>query len=359
MPLPQAKMGYVGSVTFLGTTGGNIRVRATSADVRASQEITYPDVVDGKIDRTLYQLGPRIVEGNVSFPLVHEGGSILLPQGKSCNQTTGKAIGATFWEMGVVRDPFGRLINEFDTQIRYTDDTGYVFPSCIVNTLTMSVTQSDVVNVSMDLIGGASGDDNVRRDLGQNEVNPNILSPARVVTWNDFLLRIFGESGELEAVRGDYVRNFEVTVNNNAERFFTLNNRLAPQDITAKKREVSGSIVLMGRVPGLSELAYNNQQRFTSTSSIHFGYSLGGGGAVAFATALHGVIFEMEEIAITNELVETTVNYGAMGDCDNGFETMEIGNTSALAETPSEALASNQRYGGRASVGFPNWSPDD
>lgn len=352
MPNPQAKMGYVGSVTFLGTTGGNIRVRATSADIRASQDITYPDVVDGKIDRTLYQLGPRLVGGNVAFPLVHEGIQNIAP-GRSCNQITNKTIGSALWEMAVRRDSFGRLINQFDAQVRYTDDTAFLYPACIVNSMTLSVAQSDMVDISMDVLGGANSDDNVRQQ--SPNIEPEFLSPARVVTWNDFLLRVYGDQGELEQIRGDWIRNFEVTVNNNAERFFTLNNRLAPQDITARKREISGSLTLMGRNPGLSELAYNNQERFTSTARIAFGYSLGAAGAIAFTTALHGVIFEIEEISITNDLVETNVAYTALGDCDNGFEATEIGNQAAL---PSGNFQPGV-FGGRTSVGFPNWSPDN
>lgn len=353
MPNPQAKMGYVGSVTFLGTTAGNIRVRATSADIRPSQEISYPTVIDGKIDRTLYQLGPRLVGGNVAFPLVHEGMQNIA-SGRSCDQLTSKTLGAAFWEMAVRRDSFGRLINQFDAQVRYTDDTAFLYPACIINSMTISVAQSDSVNVTLDVWGGANSDDNVRQP--SPNVEPDFLSPARVVTWNDFLLRVYGDNGELEQIRGDWIRNFEVTVNNNAERFFTLNNRLAPQDITAKKREISGSLTLMGRNPGLSELAYNNQERFTSTARIAFGYSLGGAGSIAFTTALHGVIFEIEEIAITNELVETTVRYAALGDCDNGFEATEIGNQAALPDGSGWAPGV---FGGRSSVGFPNWNPDN
>ena len=350
MPNPQAKMGYVGSVTFLGTTGGNVRVRATSADIKASQDITFPDVVDGKIDRTLYQLGPRIVEGNVSFPLVHEGN---ITSARDCDQLTNQTLGAALWEMAVKRDSFGRLVNQFDSQIRYTDDTSFLYPACIVNSMTLSVQQSDVVTMSMDVIGGANSSDDVRQP--SPNVEPDFLSPARVVTWNDFLIRVFGDEGELEQIRGEWLRNFEVTINNNAERFFTLNNKLAPQDITAKKREISGSMTLMGRNPGLSELAYNNQDRFTTTARMAFGYSLGSSGSVAFTTALHGVIFRIEEIAITNELVETTVQYEALGDCDNGFEATEIGNQASL---PDSNFAPGL-FGGRTSVGFPNWSPDD
>jgi len=354
MPNPQAKMGYVGSCTFLGTTAGNIRVRATTCDVRASQDITTPDVVDGKIDRTLYQLGPRIVEGNIAFPMVHEG-ITAINSGRDCDQLSGETLGQAFWKIGTQRDPFGRLLNQFDLQVRYTDDTHFKYPTCIVNSMTLAVTQSDNVNMSINVIGGADATDNVR--MPSDNIEPEFLSPARVVTWNDFLIRIYGDNLESEPIRGDYLRSFEVTVNNNAERYFTLNNKLAPQDITARKREINGRMVLMGRNTALSEMAYNNQERFTSTARIAFGYSLGSAGTVAFMTALHGVVFEIEEIAITNELVETTVPFMALADCENGYEATELGTQGV--DLPSGASFDPGIFGGRTSPGFPNWNPDD
>ena len=50
---------------------------AASADIKASQDITHPEVIDGRIDTTLYQIGPLIVGGNIAFPLVHEGAAAV------------------------------------------------------------------------------------------------------------------------------------------------------------------------------------------------------------------------------------------------------------------------------------------
>ena len=63
---PPAYMGYVGFVNI----GGYI-VRATSADISLKQDITKPDVVDGRIDRTVYRLGPQEVGGTVAFPAIY------------------------------------------------------------------------------------------------------------------------------------------------------------------------------------------------------------------------------------------------------------------------------------------------
>lgn len=353
MPALRASLGYVGSVTFGDTLFGDVTVRATSCDVRASQEITYPDVVDGRIDRTVYQLGPRLVGGTVAFPLLHEGvvASSLLP----CGQTT--PLGELFWKMSSQRDQFGRLQNDRMTlRVRYTDDTAFQYPACLVNSLTISVTQGDVVTLNVDIMGGANSSDNVRIS-DPFSPNLNFASPIRSVTWNDFVIALYGDSfidslGNSESqftVVGDQIRSFEVTINNNAERFFSLNNRLAPQDITAKKREISGRIVLMGRNSQISELAYTNQSRFTTTAGIGFGYTLGSNSTPYWVTGLHGVVFQIEEIAITNQLVETTVPFTALADCQANYEATQIGRKGALVKP------SGSNYGGPTAPGFPNF----
>ena len=68
-----ANMGYVGFAKLiipeLTTAQGNT-LRVNSADINLQQEITMPDVIDGRIDRTVYQLGPKIVEGTISMPVI-------------------------------------------------------------------------------------------------------------------------------------------------------------------------------------------------------------------------------------------------------------------------------------------------
>ena len=357
MPVPRASMGFVGSVTFgnvVVNTGsvsfnGDVTVRATSADIRASQDISFPDVVDGRLDRTVYQLGPRVVGGNVSFPLVHEGSSVSSI--KDCGTTINH--GQLFWALATQRDQFGRLINDsMEVRIRYTDDTAFIYPAGVVNSLTMSVVQEGTVDMSMDIIAGANSSDNVRLPwTGGGDLD--YLSPARIVTWNDFAIRIYGD--DVVDLSGEWLRSFECTVNNNVERFYTLNNRLAPQDIAARKRQIEGRLTLMGRNTNLSELAYNNQQRFTSDSKIAFGYRLGSGGSPVFATVLNGCIFEIEEIAITNDLVETTVPFYALGDCEAGYEATEIG--ASGTDLPS-GKPSPGTFGGPSSPDFPNFRPD-
>ncbi len=356
MPVPRASMGFVGSVTFgsvaINSPGlnfnGDITVRANSANIKAAQEISMPNVVDGRMDNTVYQLGARTVGGTVEFPLVHEGSSVVST--RDCG--TDVNHGRLFWALASQRDAFGRLQNDsMEMKIRYTDDTAFIYPQCLINQLTMRVAQEGNVTISCDMIGGASSTDDVRQAwTGGGDLD--FLAPARIVTWNDFVIRIYGE--ESVNISGEWIRSFEVTLNNNAERYYTLNNRLAPQDIAARKRTIQGRLVLMGRNRNLSELAYNNQSRFTSTSKIAFGYKLGASGTPVFATALNGVVFEIEEIEISNDLVETTVPFYAMSDCDANYEATEIGSSTALpSSTPSFGT-----FGGATSPNFPNFLPE-
>lgn len=347
MPIPTAQMGFVGSVRFSGgSIGQEIFVRAKSCDIRAKQEIMYPDVVDGRIDNTLYQLGPRTVDGNCEFPLVHEG--IQNGTQKDCNEPTATCqtnLANRLWNIAAKRDQVGRLVNQFNVDVRYTDNTAYRYPNCIINTMKVNVTQGAEVNMSFGVIGGANVTDNVRESLtSQND--PSFLSPARIVTWNDFRINVFVREESI-VVPGSYIRSFEVTLNNNADRFYTLNGKLVPQDITARKRAIEGSLALMGFAnKQFHEFIYNNQSRFTSQTKIQFGYTLGSSTVPYWATALWGVIFQIEEVAISNDIIETRVPFRALGDCENDYEAIELGGCNTSVDSSSNT------FGGPTAPGY-------
>ena len=72
-----ANMGYVGFVlldspslsVLIGASAQPQMLRVTDFGMSLSQAIEKPDVIDGRIDRTTYRLGPKIVEGTMSMPL--------------------------------------------------------------------------------------------------------------------------------------------------------------------------------------------------------------------------------------------------------------------------------------------------
>jgi hypothetical protein len=351
MPIPTASMGFVGSVRFNGgTLGQEIAVRAYSCNISAKQSIEVPDVVDGRIDNTLYQLGPRTVDGDCEFPLVHEGVNLGLT--KSCNPeaTCANNLANKLWRIASARDQVGRLTNQFNVDVRYTDNTAFRYPNCIINSMRISVTNAEPVRVSFNVIGGANTSDSVREPLSYDR-DPTFLSPARIITWNDFRINVFIDEAGI-VVPGSYIRKFEVNLNNNADRFYTLNGRLGPQDITARKRTVDGSLSLMGfSAKQFHDFIYNNQQRYTSQSKIAFGYTLGSSVIPYWATALWGVIFEIEQVAISNDIVETMIPFKALGDCENAYEAISLGACDKSVDI-SPGVSGAAAFGGETSPGY-------
>jgi len=338
MPIPTASMGFMGSVRFNGgTIGQEILVRALSCDIRAKQDIDYPDVVDSRIDNTLYQIKPRIVEGNCELPLVHEG--IATGTSKACNPANNLA--KRLWEIAAKRDQTGRLVNQFNVDVRYTDNTAYRYPNCIINSMKVSITQSDFVKINFNVMGGANVTDSVREALTTDR-DPTFLAPARIVTWNDFRINVFIQEAGI-TLPGSYIRSFDVELNNNADRFYTLNGKLVPQDITARKRTISGNLALMGfSAKQFHDFIYNNQSRYTSQSKIAFGYTLGSATIPYWATALWGVIFQIEEVQIGNDIIETRIPFRALGDCENDYEAISLGADNQSVDT----APTNGSFGG-------------
>jgi hypothetical protein len=342
----QAKMGYVGFVqleSITGSSGANSRiaVRVTSCDIKTQQAITYPEVIDSKQDTTIYQLGPKETGGSISFPLIHEGSALTnLPSSKSGADCTSTAdtLAKTMWEFASKRGNTGRMFHTFNTHVRYADNLAYTYPGCMINSMTWNVVQQDAVTVSADIIGGAStgATSGVARLPLQNGIDSNLkfLSPARVVTWNDVRLALYRNSADETSqsfVRPEEIREFTCTINNGIERFYTINGKLAPQDIAAKKREISGTLKIMGHNPTLSAWTESNEQRFTSEGGIGFGYSIGAGSQPYWATGLYGIVMEMEEVQLSTGLFETSTKWRALGTCDNTFLATKLGTGQSIA----------------------------
>lgn len=343
---PYGHMGYVGSVQMRNLPGVSnpIVVRVTSADIKATQDITHPEVIDGRIDTTLYQVGPLIVGGNLAFPLVHEGAAL----GAGYCAATSDSLAKKMWQIAAERDELGRLNNVFDCDVRYADNTAFTYPGCYINQMTFTITQSAEVNVTAEVFGGASSTGAGRTNY-QGLSNPTFLSPARVVTWNDAQIELYDDNG-LTVLKGNELREFSCMINNGLERIYTMNGRLAPQDIVAKKREISGSLKIMGRNATLGNISFTNSSRFTSKAAIAFGYQLGDTATPYWATALYGVIFKIEEMALTTGLFETTVAYRAMGDCNKEYLATALGKSTVL-QYPS----TDSTYGDSTAPLFPGF----
>lgn len=373
-----AHMGWVGFVVLDVTGGGNkTHLRVTGADINLSQEVNTADVIDGRIDRTAYWLGPKIVEGTLNLPVVADtlpeslsvDGECPAASDISGSDSVAANLLNTIWDWAVVRDHYGRLCyDRANLDIRYANHAAFQFQRCLVNELTMNVTQGDMVTFDLSVIGRnrrSEGYSTAEEVLSQPQ-SEYFLSPARVLTWNDITINGIGgcTTGEADKLFfSNQVREFSMTVANNADRFYTLNGSLFPVDINVGKREITGSMTLLGLNHRLRELAETNQNRFTEKNEIRLAAYIGndvGTGATEigdsrdwttpiesltstdypansiWARRLASVVFQIEEISMSNDVIETTVNYLALA--------------SDKDEANYEALIP------ASSCGFPAWS---
>ena len=344
-----AHMGWVGFANLkaspLTPVKGTI-LRVTSADINLSQEITTPDVIDGRIDRTVYQLGPKIVEGTLSMPVIADvdpsgftGGCVSAADLRS---GTAASFLNTIWCWTTARSPHGRLQwADASLDIRYANHSAFTFTKCIVNSLSMTVTQSDVVSFDIDVIGNTR---NISTEPLETPVISDFLSPARVMTWNDVTISGVGGCGtsneeDNRLFASAQVREFSFEINNNAERYYSLNGRLFPIDINVSKREITGSMTLLGLQDRLRERAEAQQDNFTRKDEIRMMMFVGdeavgvsrdwfaltdtpstvNGATPFFWKKFTGVIFRIEEMALSNDVYETTVNWLALGNDQEGY----------------------------------------
>ncbi len=344
---PQAYMGFVGFVKLSGgnivgndfgasgVTHGDYTIRATTADINLTQEITKPDVVDSRYDKTVYQLGPKLVDGSVSFPVVYE-----------VDPSTNETLFEILYRYAVTRQNNG-LLSPFELQVKYTSsfqapnsEAEFLYQGCIVNTFQFAVAQSDVVTCTFDIIGvdrqpatnltppprrqlpgcAVGADDSIPEDSTAS----GSIGTTRIVTWNDARVEINGPNFA-GPIGGQFVRTFEANINNDAERFYTLNTLLVPQAIAPRKRDVTGSVTLIGRHPDLGAIARNNENHCTTESLVKFGYSTPSTGdgcsESTFNVTLPNCIFEIETMSLSNDLFESTVNWHSLpaagtGVCD-------------------------------------------
>jgi len=350
-----ANMGWVGFVVLRSNKlGANNLLRVTGADINLSQEITKPDIIDGRIDPTVYQLGPKIIEGTLTMPLIADTQTPTDWTDRECpnvQDLTGIASSVlhNVWCWATARSSQGRLIyDDARLDIRYANHAGFTFDNCVINTYGLTIAQSDMISLDLAVIGRGRVQSVTASGSLQYATNPvlaDFLSPARVLTWNDATvngIRGCALNGQ-HLFYSNQVREFSMEINNNADRFYTLCGSLFPIDVTVGKREITGSLTLMGLQDRLRQLAETNPERFTEKNEIRLAFYVGNDRYVSFdagfqsrdwvddqndathlgalwSKRIQGVIFQIEEMSMTNEVFETTVNWHAMADDQSNYE---------------------------------------
>ena len=279
VPPTPGRMGYIGSISIFGRV-----VRALSSSLKGKQTISHPDVIDNRIDRTLYQLGPVEVDGDVVIPVV--------------KTSAGNSFLQYVWGLGVARDAnTGELIHNGDVILQYGFQQERTFHSCRVNTMEMRATAGDRVEATLNFMGTTMED---------SGTSPGMLdlSPARVLVWNDVTITAMGTCTFDSCI----VREFNFTINNNCSRNYTFcpGVGLFASNISTGKRQINGTLGFQGfaatDIPG----AEQNVNRFTSTDTLAFDFG-------GFTRTFRHIIYEFQAIDTNVGLITSTVNWYSHG----------------------------------------------
>lgn len=340
-------------------------LRLNSCDLKLSQTIETPEVIDGRIGRTVYKLGPKIVEGSLSMPLIADVSDIdsytngcVPPSALQGDQSVAGQLLGNIWCWATGRGPRGRILkNNVSIDVRYANHAAFTFDRALVNSLTMNIEKEQEIKMDMQLWARSrapSGLDEVAvpANSGSTYQIDDFLSPARILTWNDATINaVTGcDTSALGAAFtaifvSSQVRSFTMDINNNAERIYTLNGTLYPADINVKKREIGGSIALLGLSEKLRKLSETNQERFTEKNRLRIALYIGndrydpttggtfsrdwfGDNANPAAAGINGsiwykefagTVFEIEEMEMTNDIYETKIKWhGLASDVPEG-----------------------------------------
>lgn len=271
-----ATMGFIGAIKI-----GNLPVvRATRGSLTAKQAINHPDVIDGGVDWTLYQLAGIEIDGDVEIPVVGGGFPAQL-LGLLKRNVTGD----------------GQMVLPSDVQIGYGKALVRTFKDCFINTLELRATAGERLDATANF-WGTRFETNGGQSLGNSGDGVK-----RVLSWAD--IAINGPS-----VNSCDVRAFTMTVNNNLSRNYTFCDKpgiegFFPNNISAGKRNVSGNLEFQGPAP-TEDLAFAN----SNTDSPNGG-DLTINTTDGLTVVLHNIVYEFQTIEAQPGLITSTVNWYA------------------------------------------------
>ena len=323
--VPAGLMGFTGvcQLEFGSVNNGTsiLQPRVTSCDLSLKQGIVLPNVTNPSFGRMVFNVQPEIIEGTIEYPIV------VSQKDNNVDATP------SLWNYATIRDYNGRLstINVYTKAANY--GANFKYTGCVVNTFGFSTRQEDkAIKVSAGLMGMD------RQELPSISVIH--IRNARAAVWGDAVVGLYTPE---VSVSGSYIRSFSIEVNNNCERFYTGggDSPLKVQDICAKNFDVGGTIMILGRHVGLSNYSIDNPKHYLETSYLEFGYSIlcqtNGCDPNTFGqltpnsyssqwkAQVPGVLFQIEEIALTNNVFETVVKWSS-APADNPLPTFSVFN---------------------------------
>lgn len=311
------------SVTYPITAPTN-PLRCSEVSITPRQAVELPDLIQGGVDRTAYQIGERVVEGTLSFPLVAEVGAA---------STVGTPPGSTSDFVTVddgVDTIFSNAINNANSPSTLYDTfevgTTYhgIFKNCMVNELTIDGREGGPVEVSAAIWPTHIQGDLVSETDTEGGAPSAFFDLEEVEVIMFYNVRING-GNDIEigswSLDPDLIRSFSLRVANNLVRNFTYNQSESAHDVTFGLRRVEGNFTFQLNYNTTNNPASGRFPRFADIMSKAAGtpeltFECGGGVTPGFTYTftVRNPIFEASNQPISVGVLTQTVNFYAVAD---------------------------------------------
>jgi hypothetical protein len=298
----------------------NDLIRAQTCNVKAEQPIEAVDDIDGSIDRTRYKMGQFKAGGDVAFTL--DKGVALLPSGDPDLTAPGGnlAIFGKLWKACTRRTQEGKFAEFRDLLVHYHSGFTYVYENMVVDKMALKIDNGGTLDCTASFKGRG------RREAGPGDALPNLSTanaeaPLRVIAYNDVQIGVesVNSTGDF-ANEFKLIKSFDMTVDNQSEEVYIIAGQLAPYDILPKKRVINGSVTFFGRPTELAIQAKNREDDL-GVNIPHVNLYLQARIGANFFTIckLFGVVFQLDSTTLTNGVLETTMQFQALGTDDTRF----------------------------------------
>jgi hypothetical protein len=311
----------------------NDLIRAQSCNVKGEQPIEAVDDIDGSIDRTRYKMGQFKAGGDVAFTL--DKGVALLGSGLPDLTAPGGnlSVFGKLWKACTRRTDEGKFAEFRDLLVHYHSGFTYVYENMVVDKMALKIDNGGTLDCTASFKGRG------RRPAGPSDTLPNLSTsnaeaPLRVIAYNDVQIAIENINGStVDQNEFKLVKSFDVTVDNQSEEVYVIAGQLAPYDILPKKRVINGSVTFFGKPEGLADQAkFREDDLGVNIPYINLSLQARIGQNFFTIVKFFGVIFQLDSTTLTNGVLETTMQFQALGtDADRFLAISDFGGTSYTA----------------------------
>jgi len=284
---PVGQFGYIGYGLVFGYP-----VRGASFNLKATQQVFNGEPASNEPEQPVYHLGPLMVDGQVSFPLIF-GDPVFW---KLAQMTLKKVVS------GRKKTLEAGDITLFYPPARNNPSYFRTFTGCAISNLNVRASGGERIETTLSVMGigideGSGGD--------SSQV-PSALS--RVLTWNDVAI-------DGEAFEGCSVKEFSFDINNNVSRVNTycyplvnLGTGITATALITGRREVAGSLTFMGpaRSQFAAQMAMVSDTPFEGYDELTI--SMG-----SFTTEFHRVVWELQQIDLNSGIIYGRAGFSAHG----------------------------------------------